>query len=89
MTDMIPHPDIVAKLSELNEYQANRRAQYGFIEEQLDKLFDDIDSGLFGENAKTGQFYTFIKGVKDANPKPDVATLEAELEALFEQHSGE
>jgi hypothetical protein len=36
---------------------------------QLDKLWHDIDSGLFGEQAKTGSFYAAIKSVKDANPK--------------------
>lgn len=41
--------------------------EYGALEEQLDKLFHDIDNGTLD---KTGQFYTFIKGVKDAYPKP-------------------
>ncbi|MBT8449404.1 MAG: hypothetical protein KJO69_06920 [Gammaproteobacteria bacterium] len=42
--------------------------EYGPLEEQLDKLFHDIDSGTLD---KTGQFYTYIKGVKDDIPKPD------------------
>ena len=37
---------------------------------QLEKLYDDIDAGKFGADAKTGQFYTFIKTIKDNNPKP-------------------
>lgn len=37
---------------------------------QLEKIYDDIDAGKFGENAKTGQFYTFIKNIKQKYPKP-------------------
>ena len=37
---------------------------------QLEKLFNDIDAGKFGADAKTGEFYTFIKNIKDNNPKP-------------------
>ena len=44
--------------------------EYGALEEQLDKLFRDIDSGTLD---KTGEFYTFIKGVKDETPKPEGA----------------
>ena len=34
---------------------------------QLDKLWHDIDDGKLD---KTGSFYTYIKGIKDANAKP-------------------
>ena len=37
--------------------------------DQLDKLWHDIDAGLFGDAAKTGSFYQDIKSVKEAHPK--------------------
>jgi hypothetical protein len=47
-------------------------------------LFKDVDAGLFGENAKTGTWYTHIKTIKDANPKPEnPEVLEAELQQLI------
>jgi hypothetical protein len=42
---------------------------YPNITEQLDLLWHDINSGLLGDKAKTGEFYLKIKSVKDANPK--------------------
>ena len=42
---------------------------YGDAGSQLGKLFKDIDAGLFGDKAKTGQFYTHVKKVKD-NARP-------------------
>lgn len=47
-----------------------RKAEYPSLEEQLDKLFHDIDGGLLGEDAKTGSLYLALKAVKDNNPKP-------------------
>tara|TARA_B100001093_G_scaffold67189_1_gene57151 strand:- start:172 stop:477 length:306 start_codon:yes stop_codon:yes gene_type:complete len=38
--------------------------------EQLDQLFRDVDSGKFGADAKTGEWFSKIKAVKDSNPKP-------------------
>jgi hypothetical protein len=43
---------------------------YKGIGEQLDQLFRDVDSGKFGADAKTGEWYIAIKAVKDSNPKP-------------------
>ena len=40
-----------------------------FIGEQLDVLFHDIDSGKFGNDAKTSNFYINRKAVKDKYPK--------------------
>ena len=37
---------------------------------ELEKLWDDIDAGKFGEAAKTGQFYTYVKSIKEKHPKP-------------------
>ncbi len=42
---------------------------YGEPGVQLGRLWNDIDAGLFGENAKKGEFYTHIKNVK-ANARP-------------------
>ena len=65
--------DIEAKYKELEtlwetteEPRVNRKIAYPEIEEQLDKLFHDIDAGKLD---KTGEFYKAIKAVKDANPK--------------------
>jgi hypothetical protein len=43
--------------------------QYGAVGEQLDRLWHDIDQGLFGPSAKTGEFYQKILEVKTAFPK--------------------
>jgi len=46
-----------------------RQAYYKMISEQLDNLYHDIDSGKFGNDAKTGNFYLGRKAVKDKYPK--------------------
>lgn len=51
-------------------YVVTRQENYKSIGEQLDQLFWSVDSGLFGDNAKTSQWYLDIKEVKDNNPKP-------------------
>ena len=62
---------IQAKLTELQaEYDAKqyqRDRQYPDLGEQFDLLFKDINEGTLD---KTGGFYTAIKAVKDAHPKP-------------------
>jgi len=45
-----------------------RKEWYAALNEQLDKLYHDIDSGKFGDTAKTGQFYLARKAVKDKFP---------------------
>ena len=55
---------------EYSEAIMGRKAEYPSLEEQLDKLFHDIDGGLLGEDAKTGSLYLALKEVKDDNPKP-------------------
>lgn len=52
-----------------NTYQQQRAAAYDSIAEQLDKLYHDIDNGLFDNAAKTGQFYLHRKLVKETYPK--------------------
>ena len=51
-------------------YVVNRQENYKSIGEQLDQLFWSVDNGLFGDEAKTSQWYLDIKEVKENNPKP-------------------
>lgn len=39
------------------------------ISEQLNLLYDDINQGLFGEQAKQGKFFNYIKEIKEKYPK--------------------
>lgn len=55
-------------LAEYAAYEGKRKREYPDIKEQLDLLFKDIEAGKLGEAAKTSQFYTTIKGIKDSNP---------------------
>ncbi len=48
------------------QYQRDRK--YPDLGEQFDLLFKDINEGTLD---KTGGFYTAIKAVKDAHPKPE------------------
>ena len=54
-------------LAEYAEYEGKRNRQYPDVKEQLDLLYKDIDAGKLGEAAKTSQFYTTIKGIKDSS----------------------
>ena len=45
---------------------SKRRTEYVSWQEQLDKLYHDINDGKLD---KTGSWYTHIKAVKDANSK--------------------
>lgn len=56
-----------------------RTKLYPTLADQLDMLFKDIDAGLLGDDAKTGQFYTTIKAVKDAHPKGETFKPYADL----------
>ena len=77
--------EIEAKRIEREAYEASieyktkqvrekRRSEYlkkfGSLENELDQLFHDIDSGYFGQAAKMSPFYQKIKKVKSDNPKP-------------------
>jgi hypothetical protein len=44
-----------------------RESAYPVLKEQFDMLFHDIENGTLDT---TGEFYTAIKAVKDAYPKP-------------------
>ena len=48
-------------------WEQARQNGYGGIANQLDMLWHDLDNNTLD---KSGQFYAFIKGVKDSNPKP-------------------
>ena len=50
----------------LNTILYKRKTEYLSWQEQLDKLYHDIDDGKLD---KTGSWYTHIKAVKDANSK--------------------
>ena len=53
--------------AEYDAKQYQRDRQYPELVEQFDLLFKDINEGTLD---KTGGFYTAIKSVKDAHPKP-------------------
>lgn len=52
------------------DYAFNRFHNYQSIGNQLDLLYKDIQAGVFGEAAKTGQFASAILAVKQQYPKP-------------------
>ena len=54
----------------INEYPYLRKPEYGEINNQLDKLYHDINNGLFGDNAKTGTWFSHVKSIKEKYPKP-------------------
>ena len=43
---------------------SKRGLYYTLLKEQLDLLYHDIDSGKFGADAKTGNFYLARKAVR-------------------------
>ena len=53
--------------SDPNEYKVKRGFAYPSVKDQLDMLWHAIDTGTLD---KTSDFYTTLKAVKDANPKP-------------------
>ena len=66
--------EIRAKIDELQAehdakaYARSRTTEYPSIGDQLDMLWHAIDAGTLD---KTSDFYTTLKAVKDANPKPE------------------
>ncbi|ATV46330.1 hypothetical protein [Lake Baikal phage Baikal-20-5m-C28] len=57
----------LALVAEYDEYEGKRQRQYPTIQNQLDLLYKDIDSGYLGESAKSSQFYNVIKDIKTKN----------------------
>ena len=53
-------------------YRDDRRDAYPLLADQLDMLWHAIDTGNWtAAKVKTTDFYTELKAVKDANPKPE------------------
>ena len=51
-------------------YISARQEAYKSVTDQLDQLWHAVDSGLFGDDAKTSDWYSDINTVKTDNPKP-------------------
>ena len=63
----------VIRKTEFNakRYQRDRASEYPSIGDQLDMLWHAVDTGDWtAAKVKTTEFYTALKAVKDANPKP-------------------
>ena len=58
-----------AELDKLS-YRQDRRYAFEMWGDQLDQLYHDIESGKFGEAAKSGDWYVGITSIKNAYPKP-------------------
>ena len=70
------HIEIYGTIRDVEQHQTarlNRQAAYN-IGRQLNYLYDDVEAGLFGEAARTGQFATYLKTVKDQWPLPEITT---------------
>lgn len=82
----IPQPpeEVVVLMHEINQHQHKRQFLYANVEEQLDKLYKDINAGLFGEQAKTGEFFTHIHTIKSQITKVEnIEEKKAQLEQLM------
>jgi len=78
-----PPREIMEKMFEIDSYKSGR--SYPFWHDQLEMIYRDIDSGKFGEDAKTGEFFLAIKAIKDGSPKPEnLDTLKEELADLMQ-----
>ena len=58
------------RTNDVSERRSGIQTSYPKLAEQLDQLFHDIESGKFGEAAKTGDWYVGISSVKTTFPKP-------------------
>ena len=71
-TTPIAKSDLETKISELkttydnDKYKRDRRTEYPYFGEQLDKLYHDITAGKLDA---TGEWYKSIKAIKDKYPK--------------------
>ena len=57
------------RTNDVSERLSGIQTSYPKITEQLDQLFHDIESGKFGDTAKTGNWYVGISSVKNTFPK--------------------
>jgi len=67
--EILSEVDRMENLYAFYEYSRNRKQNYKNISDQLDLLYQDINSGLFGDSAKTGSWFTHVKSIKDEFPK--------------------
>ena len=51
-------------------FNNSRKYAFEMWGDQLDQLYHDIESGKFGEAAKSGDWYVGITSIKNAYPKP-------------------
>ena len=58
------------RTNDVSERRSGIQTSYPKLAEQLDQLFHDIESGKFGDTAKTGNWYVGISSVKNTFPKP-------------------
>jgi hypothetical protein len=63
MARQLPDPRLIVW-----DHNVARQKLYPELRDQLDMLWHDIDNGLFGDQAKTGSFYTTIKTIKETHP---------------------
>ena len=67
--DKIYLKDIIKQKQESKYWDEEKG--YKDIRSQLDLLWHDIDTGKFGDTAKTGEWYKDVKAVKDRFTKTD------------------
>lgn len=70
-TDKYPKPTNAEMLQWYNNLKYKQDREYEPLTEQLDKLYHDIDAGIFGEPAKESSWYLSCKALKDETPKPE------------------
>lgn len=80
----MPPERVVVLLDEINRHKHERQILYKQVEDQLDFLYKDIKEGKFGEDAKTGAFYTHIHEIKTSVLKnPNIEEKQAELDSIL------
>ena len=57
------------RTNDVSERMSGIQTSYPKLAEQLDQLYHDIESGKFGVDAKTGNWYVGITSVKTTFPK--------------------
>tara|TARA_Y100000004_G_scaffold10125_1_gene11027 strand:+ start:346 stop:693 length:348 start_codon:yes stop_codon:yes gene_type:complete len=76
--------ELFTKATEYLKWFNGRLTTYKPTGEQLDLLWHDIDDGKFGTEAKTGQWYTSIKDIKEEHAKAsNLAELKAQIEGMI------
>tara|TARA_R100000008_G_C3585267_1_gene171736 strand:- start:1952 stop:2143 length:192 start_codon:yes stop_codon:yes gene_type:complete len=60
---------LAVNLTKTQTYTEDRQNEYPKIKNQMDMLWHAIDDGVFGNSAKSTDFYTQLKAVKDKYPK--------------------